>query len=105
MDDLLQRMLVVEKEADELVRQAEAKAVTVGQEARRDLAESARDFRAETARLAEQLLATEIAKADEHKQQALAEADKELSADLVAFRTAVGDRVAALTHALAFPGS
>ena len=105
MDDLLQRMLVVEKEADELVRQAEAKAVAVGQEARRDLAESTRVFRGETARLAEQLLAAEIAKAEEHKQQALAEADKELSTDLVAFKDAVGDRVPALTHALAFPDS
>ena len=105
MDDLLQRMLVVEKEADELVRQAEAKAVAVGQEARRDLAESTRVLRGESARLAEQSLATEIAKAEEHKQQALAEADKGLSTDLVAFKDAVGDRVPALTHALAFPDS
>ncbi|NOY80822.1 MAG: hypothetical protein GXP31_07430 [Kiritimatiellaeota bacterium] len=78
MDEILQQMLEVEKKADEMVRESEARAEQVVRDARREAAALEEQERKEITEEARKLLAARIADAEAERARRIEAAEKEL---------------------------
>jgi len=103
MDDILQRMLQVEQEAEALVREAEIEAESILAAARRDA--SAVDERAQHEINAETqaLIDREITAAEQRKAEALAAAVETLAARATELRACLATQTQQVVEAVAYP--
>jgi hypothetical protein len=103
MDDILRRMLEVERQATQVVANSQTAAQRLLDEGRRvALAEGVR-LRAELAAETRQWLADRVARAEAAKAEALGLAEARLQARARAFAAAVCARADRVLHDLAFP--
>ncbi len=80
MDEILQQMLEVEKQAEEMVRESEARAEQAVRDARREAAALEEQHRREINEEAGSLLAARIAEAEAERARRIEAAEKELEA-------------------------
>lgn len=103
MDAVLRRMLDVEKEAEAIVAEAEAKAEAIADKGRQAVTELREQFRAETGALAEACIRKRVDEAEAEKQRAMAEAEHERAEKVEAFRRMIAGRAGRIAAALAYP--
>jgi len=103
MDEILQRMLRVEKEAEQLVREARAQAASIMDQGRRDASELDERAQKEIVAEAENLVETRIEQARQEKQEALAQAETILRDRLDEFRARIQAKSTVVLDVLAFP--
>ena len=105
MDDILQRMLAVEEEADAVLRKAEKEAENIAARNRQDAAELQREMRDATEEQANALIQERINDANRAKEEALQAARAGLDARLKEFREKIRNRAHLIVEALAYPMS
>jgi len=103
MDNILQRMLRVEEEARELVREAEAEAARIREEGRRESTALEEEMQAETAKQAEALVEERVAEAEAAKRESLDASEKEFDKQAAALREQVSRKRQFLVETLAYP--
>lgn len=103
MDDILQRMLLVEQDAERLAEQATHEAETVVAAGRREANLLEERAQTEIAAAAAKLVDDAVAATEKEKREALAAADEALSATLAEFRVGIEKQAAVVVDAVAFP--
>ena len=102
MDDILKRMLAVEREADNIVTSARLEAKVILEEARRKANEILADAQVALATEVETLVKEKVATAENNKVASLQEADKKME-KVAEFRKAVNSHLQETVQALLFP--
>jgi vacuolar-type H+-ATPase subunit H len=103
MDDILKRMLAVEREADNLVTSARLEAKVILEEARRKANEILADAQVALATEVETLVKEKVATAENNKVASLQEADRKMEEKVAEFRKAVNSHLQETVQALLFP--
>ena len=103
MDDILKRMLAVEREADNIVTSARLEAKVILEEARRKANEILADAQVALATEVETLVKEKVATAENNKVASLQEADKKMEEKVAEFRRAVNSHLQETVQALLFP--
>jgi vacuolar-type H+-ATPase subunit H len=103
MDDILRRMLEVERQAAQIVANAEAEARRLLDDGRQEALAEVLRLRAELAEETRLLLADRVARAEREKADALGAAEERLLARARAFATAVRSKVDQVLRELAYP--
>ena len=103
MDDILKRMLAVEREADNIVTSARLEAKVILEEARRKANEILADAQVALATDVETLVKEKVATAENNKVASLQEADRKMEEKVAEFRKAVNSHLQETVQALLFP--
>ncbi len=103
MDDILRRMLEVERQAAQVVTHAEAEAQRLLADGRRQALTEGVRLRAELAAEVRQLLADRVARAERERTAALAAAETRLQARARAFAGELRSRAGLILRELAYP--
>ena len=102
MDDILQRMLAVEKQADEMVKRAEVEAEEILAQSREDVAALEQDTQSRVTAEVDALIEARVAAVEREKGEILAAAEAEFTAREAEFRSRVTEHVGLLTELLAY---
>ena len=105
MDDILKRMLAVEREADNIVSGARIEAKVILEEARRKANEILADAQVALVTEVETLMKEKLDAAENNKVTSLEEADRKMAEKVAAFRQAVNSHLPETVQALLFPAS
>lgn len=105
MDDILKRMLAVEREADNIVSGARIEAKVILEEARRKANEILADAQVALVTEVETLMKEKLDAAENNKVTSLEEADRKMVEKVAAFRQAVNSHLPETVQALLFPAS
>ena len=103
MDDILKRMLAVEREADNIVTSARLEAKVILEKARRKANEILADAQVALATEVETLVKEKVATAENNKVTSLQEADRKMEEKVAEFRKAVNSHLQETVQALLFP--
>ncbi|MBQ7652429.1 MAG: hypothetical protein IJS15_15835 [Victivallales bacterium] len=103
MDDILKRMLAVEKEADKIVLNATEEAEKILEDSRQKANEIAAEAQSDLAKEVEEMTARRIDEAVSGKADRLREADEKMKGELEAFRKEVSKHLDDITRILLFP--
>ena len=103
MDDILKRMLAVEREADSIVSSARLESKVILEEARRKANEILADAQVALAREVEKFVKEKLAAAENNKAASLEEADRKMAKKVEDFRTAVNSHLQEIVQILLFP--
>ena len=104
MDDILKRLLAVEKSAQEVTDAAEKKAQELRAQARRAASELDEKAQADLIREHENVIAEKLQAARDERDRRLTEADKEMADKAAAFSKKIAGRLDAVVQALVFGG-
>ena len=102
MDDILKRLLAVEKTAQEVTDAAEKKAQDLRAQARREASELDEKAQADLIREYENVIAEKLQAARDERNRHLAEADKKMVDKAAAFSKKIAGRLDAIVQVLAF---
>jgi vacuolar-type H+-ATPase subunit H len=105
MDDILQRLMAIEKEAEEKIRNAEAEAEEIGRKARQEEVALRETFEAELAGESAALISQHVADAEAAKQRTLEDAATEIRARQEMLRQGLDAAVSRAVTRLALPES
>ena len=105
MDDILKRMLAVEKEADKIVLHATEEAEQILEDSRQKANEIAADAQAALAHEVEEMTSKRLDEAISGKADRLREADEKMKGELESFRKEVSKHLDEITQILLFPAS
>ena len=103
MDDILKRMLAVEREADSIVSSARLEAKVTLEEARRKANEILADAQVALATEVENLVKEKISAAENNKVATLEEADRKMVEKVAEFKKAVNSHLQEIVQVLLFP--
>ena len=103
MDDILKRMLAVEKEADKIVLNSKEEAEQILEESRQKANELAAEAQVALAHEVEELTAKKLGEAMSGKADRLREADEKMKVELDSFRKEVSKHLDKITHILLYP--
>ena len=103
MDDILRRMLAVEREADNIVSGARIEAKVILEEARRKANEMLADAQVALVTEVETLMKEKLDTAENNKVTSLEEADRRMAEKVAVFRKAVNSHLQETVQALLFP--
>ena len=103
MDDILRRMLEVERQAAQIVANAEAEAQRLVDAGRQEALAEGQRLRAELAEEARLLLADRVAQAEREKTEALSAAEERLQARAHTFAGDVRSKADQVLRELAYP--
>ncbi len=103
MDEILQRVLRIEQEAEKRLQAARDEAQGVMEQGRRDVAEMEERGLAELTTEAESLIASRVADAEKERQTALESTQAQVNRNLTAFRKRLDSQAAFVLDALAYP--
>lgn len=103
MDDVLQRLLAVEEEARQKVRDAEVEAKRIHQEARRELSALQETFQQQLTHECERCVAERVEQAEARKHREIGKAETEIAARRARLMARVGEAAGAVVEMLAFP--
>ena len=103
MDDILKRMLAVEREADSIVSSARLEAKVTLEEARRKANEILADAQVALAREVETFVKEKLEAAENNKAASLEEADRKMAEKVAEFRQAVNSHLQEIVQLLLFP--
>jgi len=103
MDDILKRMLAVEQEADQIVRDSQTEAERIMEEGRREANKIAADAQLTLAKEVEALIQAKVDAALKGKKERLGEADRSMQSKLEDFRKKVDFHIDEACKALLFP--
>lgn len=103
MDEILQRMLTVERRAEAIVKDAEAEAERIASEGRQKASDLKAGLLAETQEAAESCVASRIEEAEREKVAALSRAEDELKRRSERFEQVVLGRRSRIKDELAYP--
>ena len=105
MDDILKRMLAVEKEADKIVLRSKEEAEQILEESRQKANEISSEAQATLAREVEELTTKKLDEALAGKSDRLREADERMKGNLEAFRKEVSKHLDEITRILLYPNA
>ena len=105
MDDILKRMLAVEREADNIVSGARIEAKVILEEARRKANEILADAQVALVTEVETLMKEKLDAAENNKVTSLEEADKKMAEKIEDFRKSVNSHLPEIVQVLLFPAS
>ncbi len=105
MDDILKRMLAVEKEADKIVLHATEEAEQILEDSRQKANEIAADAQNALAHEVENMTSKRLDEAIAGKADRLREADEKMKGELESFRKEVFKHLDEITQILLFPAS
>lgn len=103
MDDILKRMLAVEKEADKIVLHATEEAEQILEDSRQKANEIAADAQTTLAQEVENMTSKRLDEAISGKADRLREADEKMKGELDSFRKEVFKHLDEITQILLFP--
>ena len=103
MDDILKRMLAVEREADSIVSSARLEAKVTLEEARRKANEILADAQVALAREVETFVKEKLEAAENNKAASLEKADRKMAEKVAEFRQAVNSHLQEIVQLLLFP--
>ncbi|MBR4675361.1 MAG: hypothetical protein IKP00_12915 [Victivallales bacterium] len=103
MDDILKRMLAVEREADNIVSSSRLEAKVILEEARRKANELLADAQVALAREVETFVKEKLAAAENNKAASLEEADRKMVEKVAEFKKAVNSHLQEIVQVLLFP--
>ncbi len=103
MDDILKRMLAVEKEADKIVLQATEEAEQILEDSRQKANEIAAEAQTALAREVEELTSRRLDEAVAGKTDRLRETDEKMKGELESFRKEVSKHLDEITQILLYP--
>ena len=105
MDDILKRMLAVEKEADRIVLQSTEQAEQILEESRQKANELAAVAQATLAREVEEMTSKRLDEAISGKAERLREADEKMKGELESFRKEISKHLDEITQILLYPAT
>ena len=105
MDDILKRMLAVEKEADTIVLNATEEAEHILENSRQTANEIAAEAQSSLAKEVEEMTTKHIDEAISGKADRLREADEKMKGELESFRNGLSKHLEEVTRILLFPVS